>query len=116
LKTATRWQSDWQYFATEISALGRIPEFQLETDCPSSIERRGKKTPIRTAGRLPTETHSNYGALLPWWDWLFGSFRWRHDTENIEIGLDAFADPKWQTLSGMARTPLEKPRPPKPHK
>jgi sterol desaturase/sphingolipid hydroxylase (fatty acid hydroxylase superfamily) len=66
--------------------------------------------------RLPTETHSNYGALLPWWDWLFGSFRWRHDTENIEIGLDAFADPKWQTLSGMARTPLEKPRPPKPHK
>jgi len=56
--------------------------------------------------RLVEETNSNYGSLLPWWDWVFGSFRLRPDLENIQYGLDEFSDPEWQTLVGMARTPL----------
>lgn len=56
--------------------------------------------------REVTETNSNYGSLLPWWDWLFGSLRLRRDVENITYGLDEFGDPRWQTLRGMLRTPL----------
>ena len=52
------------------------------------------------------ETNSNYGSLLPWWDWLFGSLRLRRDVENIRYGLDEFADRRWQTFGGMMRTPL----------
>jgi len=52
------------------------------------------------------ETNSNYGSLFPWWDWLFGSLRIRRDVENIHYGLDEFAEEKWQTLSGLLRTPL----------
>lgn len=52
------------------------------------------------------ETNSNYGSLLPWWDMLFGSFQLRQDPENIRYGVEEFASPDWQTLGGMARTPL----------
>jgi len=55
---------------------------------------------------LREETNSNYGSLLPWWDWLFGSMRLRRDVENIQYGVDEFADKQWQTLPGMLRTPL----------
>jgi len=57
--------------------------------------------------RIREETNSNYSSLLSWWDMVFASFRWRKDVENIRYGVDEFADPHWQTLGGMARTPLE---------
>lgn len=56
--------------------------------------------------RIVAETNSNYGSLTPWWDVVFGSFRLRPDVENIRYGLDEFTDLKWQTLTGIARTPL----------
>ena len=55
---------------------------------------------------LVTETNSNYGSLLPWWDWLFGSLRLRSDVENIVFGLDEFQDEQWHTMGGLLRTPL----------
>lgn len=61
--------------------------------------------------RIEKETNSNYSSLLSWWDIVFGSFRLRPDVENIRYGLDEFTDPQWQTLTGMARTPLAKTEP-----
>lgn len=52
------------------------------------------------------ETNSNYGSLLPYWDRLLGSFRRRDDQQAICFGLPEFPEPRWQTLSGMAATPL----------
>lgn len=56
--------------------------------------------------RIREETNSNYGSVLPWWDWLFRSLRIRRDTEAIELGLDEFGDNASETLTGMATTPL----------
>lgn len=38
---------------------------------------------------LPDETDSNYGFNLPWWDWLFGTYRPqpKHGHEGMTIGL-----------------------------
>lgn len=56
--------------------------------------------------RIREETNSNYGSVLPWWDWLFGSLCIRRDTEAIELGLDEFRGNASETLTGMATTPL----------
>ena len=59
--------------------------------------------------RIRHETNSNYGSLFPCWDWLFRSFCWRSDTENIDYGIDELDGREWQTLPGMAKTPLHDP-------
>lgn len=52
------------------------------------------------------ETNSNYGSVLPWWDWILRSFRVHDDCRAIRLGLDEFDSPKWQGIFGMLRTPL----------
>ena len=52
------------------------------------------------------ETDSNYSTVLSVWDRLFGSFRKRDDPKTIVFGLKEFADPSWQGITGMLRTPL----------
>jgi len=56
--------------------------------------------------RIREETNSNYGSVLQWWDWLFGSFRIRHDSEAIELGLDEFEGDASETIAGMALMPF----------
>ncbi len=56
--------------------------------------------------RLLPETNSNYGTILPYWDRLFRSFRLRPDARSIDLGLEGFDSPQWQTLIGLLRTPL----------
>ncbi len=44
---------------------------------------------------LPSETNSNFGFSLPWWDRLFGTYvaQPADGHEGMEIGLDRFRDP-----------------------
>jgi sterol desaturase/sphingolipid hydroxylase (fatty acid hydroxylase superfamily) len=56
--------------------------------------------------RWRPETDSNYSSLLSVWDRLFRSFRLRDDPHTIQFGLDDFAKPESQTLSGILKTPL----------
>jgi sterol desaturase/sphingolipid hydroxylase (fatty acid hydroxylase superfamily) len=56
--------------------------------------------------RLRAETDSNYSTLFSFWDRLFGSLRKRTEYSSIQIGLDEFDDPRWQTFSGMIQTPF----------
>ena len=44
---------------------------------------------------VPTETNSNFGFNLPWWDRLFGTYRAQpgRGHEKMTIGLDAFREP-----------------------
>jgi sterol desaturase/sphingolipid hydroxylase (fatty acid hydroxylase superfamily) len=58
--------------------------------------------------RIREETNSNYGSVLSIWDRLFGSYRFRADSNAIVFGLDEFAEPADQTVTGMLRTPLNK--------
>lgn len=58
--------------------------------------------------RRRRETNSNYGSILPWWDWLFGSLRHRKDTENIEYGLSEYGEDS-QTLLRLLTTPFRNP-------
>jgi sterol desaturase/sphingolipid hydroxylase (fatty acid hydroxylase superfamily) len=60
--------------------------------------------------RWRPETDSNYGSVLPYWDRLFRTFRLREDARAVELGLDEFDGPEWQSLVGFAKTPLAKPR------
>ena len=56
--------------------------------------------------RWQPETDSNYSSLLSIWDRVFRSFRLREDPSTIQFGLDEFAKPEDQTLSGILKTPL----------
>ncbi len=56
--------------------------------------------------RIQIETDSNYTSLLSVWDRLFGSFRLRPDLSAIQIGLDDWSAPPFQTLQGLLATPF----------
>lgn len=56
--------------------------------------------------RVPSETDSNYGALLSIWDRLFASFRLRCDWHAISFGLDGYDDPARQSPAGLMKTPF----------
>ncbi len=58
---------------------------------------------------IKTETNSNYGFNLPWWDHLFGSYCAQpakgHD--NMTIGLDQFQQSHTQTFRWMLSLPFK---------
>jgi sterol desaturase/sphingolipid hydroxylase (fatty acid hydroxylase superfamily) len=57
---------------------------------------------------LAHETNSNFGFNLPWWDWLFGTYRPQpgaaHD--GMTIGIPAFRTPRDLRLDRMLVQPL----------
>lgn len=57
---------------------------------------------------VPQETNSNYGFNLPWWDFLFGTYRAQpaagHD--DMVIGLPEFRDERVEHLPWMLAMPL----------
>ena len=54
------------------------------------------------------ETDSNYASLLPLWDRLFGTLRFPEEPHSLRLGLDEFATPETQNLTGLFRTPFVK--------
>lgn len=54
------------------------------------------------------ETNSNYGFCFSMWDKLFGSYTpfFQTGEENMVVGLEAYRDPKYQTLEGMLGVPF----------
>lgn len=56
--------------------------------------------------RWAPETNSNYGAVLPVWDRLFGTYRQRAHPETIVVGLDGFTTDEIEQLTGMLMTPF----------
>lgn len=56
--------------------------------------------------RLRPETDSNYSVLFSFWDRLARTYRMRHGSEKIELGLDDLNDDCWQTVIGMLKTPF----------
>jgi sterol desaturase/sphingolipid hydroxylase (fatty acid hydroxylase superfamily) len=57
---------------------------------------------------LRTETDSNFGFNLPWWDWLFGTYRQAptagHDA--MTIGLPVFRDARELRLDRLLTQPF----------
>jgi len=62
--------------------------------------------------RRVRETNSNYASVLSVWDRIGRSFTHPDRVPPIELGLDQFDDPDWQTLGGMLRTPSASNAPP----
>jgi sterol desaturase/sphingolipid hydroxylase (fatty acid hydroxylase superfamily) len=56
--------------------------------------------------RTLPETDSNYAAVLPWWDMLFGTYRIVRRPHSIEFGLDTLPGVEQTTLKGMMLTPV----------
>jgi sterol desaturase/sphingolipid hydroxylase (fatty acid hydroxylase superfamily) len=58
------------------------------------------------------ETDSNFGFNLPWWDWLFGTYR--RDPEKghtgMTIGIPQFRDPREQRLDRLLTQPFRNDR------
>jgi sterol desaturase/sphingolipid hydroxylase (fatty acid hydroxylase superfamily) len=54
------------------------------------------------------ETNSNYGFNLPWWDWLFGTYKDQPTKghEGMTIGLAQFRDAKVLTLPYLLLLPF----------
>ncbi len=57
---------------------------------------------------VPRETHSNFGFNLPWWDYLFGTYRDQPERghEGMTIGLPSFRDDLELRLDRMLLQPL----------
>jgi sterol desaturase/sphingolipid hydroxylase (fatty acid hydroxylase superfamily) len=57
---------------------------------------------------LRQETDSNYGFNLPWWDWLFGTYRREPQAghQGMTIGLPIFRDPKELRLDRLLTQPF----------
>src|SRR5262249_3259857 len=57
---------------------------------------------------LPRETNSNFGFNLPWWDYLFGTYRAQpaagHD--GMTIGIEQFRDRRELGLDRMLLQPF----------
>jgi sterol desaturase/sphingolipid hydroxylase (fatty acid hydroxylase superfamily) len=58
----------------------------------------------------PSETNSNFGFNLPWWDRLFGTYRDRPAAghEAMTIGIEQFRDPAEQRLDRMLTQPFRR--------
>jgi sterol desaturase/sphingolipid hydroxylase (fatty acid hydroxylase superfamily) len=54
------------------------------------------------------ETDSNFGFNLPWWDWLFGTYRREPQAghDGMIIGIPQFRDPKELRLDRMLTQPF----------
>lgn len=55
--------------------------------------------------RVQTETDSNYGSVLPWWDRLFRTFRMQ-SPERLDYGLEDWDGEERQSLRGLLLTPF----------
>jgi sterol desaturase/sphingolipid hydroxylase (fatty acid hydroxylase superfamily) len=57
---------------------------------------------------FPSETNSNFGFNLPWWDRVFGTYRAQPSRghEGMTIGLNQFRDPARLTLPWMLALPF----------
>jgi sterol desaturase/sphingolipid hydroxylase (fatty acid hydroxylase superfamily) len=56
--------------------------------------------------RTLPETDSNFAAIFPWWDMLFGTYRIVRRPSSIEFGLDTLPGAEQTTLKGMLMTPV----------
>ena len=54
------------------------------------------------------ETDSNFGFNLPWWDWMFGTYRREPQAghDGMTIGIPQFRDSKEQRLDRMLTQPF----------
>ena len=54
------------------------------------------------------ETNSNFGFNLPWWDWLFRTYRPQPQAghDSMTMGIDRFRDPKELRLDRMLTQPF----------
>jgi sterol desaturase/sphingolipid hydroxylase (fatty acid hydroxylase superfamily) len=60
----------------------------------------------------PVEANSNFGFCLPWWDWLFGTYRAQpmDGHEGMTIGLAELREPRVEWLPWMLALPAMGPR------
>jgi sterol desaturase/sphingolipid hydroxylase (fatty acid hydroxylase superfamily) len=54
----------------------------------------------------PMDNNRNFGGVVPWWDWLFGTYRDSENADTHELGLSALREASWQTVWGMCATPF----------
>jgi len=56
---------------------------------------------------VPEETNSNFGFCLPWWDWIFGTYRAEPAAghEHMAIGLAELQDVRVERLPWMLAQP-----------
>lgn len=57
---------------------------------------------------IPMETNSNFGFNLPWWDWIFKTYRAQPQQGHIDmtLGLKDFKNPQKLTLYCLVRLPF----------
>jgi len=62
---------------------------------------------------VPSETNSNYGFNMPWWDRLFGTYRAapKAGHDGMTIGLPIFRDPRELRLDRLLLQPFRNDKP-----
>ena len=102
----------WEVVLYEMALLAVIQFHHANIGLPQRVDQLLRCFIVTPAmhkvhhSRWQPETDSNYSSVLSVWDRIFRSFRLRHDPSTIQFGLDEFAKPEDQTLSGILKTPL----------
>ncbi|WP_168797519.1 sterol desaturase family protein [Neolewinella litorea] len=84
---------------------------------PTTVERQLARVLITPRAHgihhsiVEQEFNSNFGVVLPFWDWLHGTRCLDVPQEEITIGLPAWRDPDELTVPFLHRMPLEPIRP-----
>jgi len=105
-----------------------VPLFEVLLNVTSMFSHGNVRLPPRLEGVLrsilvtpemhrvhhsvaPSETNSNYGFNLAWWDRLFGTYRAQPAAghERMRIGLEQFRDPRELRLDRMLLQPFREP-------
>lgn len=105
----------WELVLYEIFLFAVVQFHHANIDLPERLDRWLRyliPTPAMHKihhSRNPPETDSNYSSLLSVWDRIFGSFRLRENSREIQFGLDGWDAPEHQQVSGLLKTPLARP-------
>ncbi|EAT58525.1 sterol desaturase-like protein [Chlorobium ferrooxidans DSM 13031] len=56
--------------------------------------------------KLMSEHNTNYGSMLSFWDRLFGTFLFKENLDDLQIGLDGESDSRNQQLFALLQRPF----------
>jgi len=102
----------WVWMVRELIALPIVQLQHSAVRSPPGIERWLAYLIITPAlhrvhhSLSGNDNNSNFGGVVPWWDWLFGTYRDPARADSREFGLSALREAGWQTVWGMCATPF----------
>ncbi len=87
---------------------GKFSESRFNRDCLAECSAQEGFMHRVHHSTVNRDTNSNFGFNLPWWDWLFRTYRPQPETghEGMTIGIEQFREPSKLRLDRMLVQPF----------